>query len=292
VLSSPLRPSAPATTTARDEAPATAGKPVPEQPAPAPADGEDPQRRLAEYYAGIVTSGLPAWQHVLRHPRQALAAAADIRRLPDHDASIADTPTGRALVATMTCRGPLQIPLGRMGVAVLEVPADPAEYRTGASKQTLRRKVRLAERSGVTWRPVDDPAERAALLQLADAAEAAHADEQYRVPQPDNGDLLGIDLWLVAYSADGRPLLLSVTPTSGEWGHLRYFRTLGSGQEYSDSRYLMTQALVDTLAARGVRHVVDGVHPVDLSNGLRHFQRMVGWRLARVRAQLVPAPVG
>jgi hypothetical protein len=86
--------------------------------------------------------------------------------------------------------------------------------------------------------------------------------------------------------------MLSVTPNDGEWAQLRYFRTLGSGPEHSDSRYLMTQVLVAALSERGVRRLVDGVHPADLPNGLRHFQRMVGFRLARVRARLIDvAPV-
>jgi hypothetical protein len=48
----------------------------------------------------------------------------------------------------------------------------------------------------------------------------------------------------------------------------------------------MTQVLVATLSERGVRKLVDGIHPADLPNGLRHFQRMVGFRLARVSARV------
>jgi hypothetical protein len=182
----------------------------------------------------------------------------------------------------LTRPGPLHLPVRLTGVAVLDIPADAADYVDGASKQTLRRKVRSALRSGISCRRVDDPVERIALLEMARAAEATHADDQYRVERPDNADLPGHDLWLAAFAADGTPLLLSVTPAEGEWAHLRYFRTLGSGQEYSDSRYLMTQRLVETLSGRGVRHLIDGVHPADLPNGLRHFQRMVGFRLTRI----------
>ena len=59
----------------------------------------------------------------------------------------------------------------------------------------------------------------------------------------------------------------------------------------------MTQVLVETLSARGVRYLVEGTHPAELPNGLRHFQRMVGFRLHRVvarraapRKAMVPAP--
>jgi hypothetical protein len=244
------------------------------------------EQRLSEFYARFVDAGQPSWRYALRHPRATLRAAADTRRLPVHQAEFAPGSVGRAIHLTLTRPGPFHISVGTTGVAVLDVPADPTEYSEGSSKQTLRRKARKAVRSGVLCRPVDDPAERRALLDLADAAERAHADEQYRVERPDNDDLLDHDLWLAAFTADGTPLMLSVTPTDGEWGHLRYFRTLGSGPEHSDSRYLMTQVLVATLSERGVRKLVDGIHPADLPNGLRHFQRMVGFRLARVSARV------
>lgn len=66
-------------------------------------------------------------------------------------------------------------------------------------------------------------------------------------PQIDHGCLLGYELWLAAYSAEGRPLLLSVTPVDGEWALLYYFRTLTTGEEASNARYLMTQVLVKDL---------------------------------------------
>ena len=214
-----------------------------------------------------------------------------MRRLPRHDAVLGDTVDGRVIHLTLTRPGPARMPAGATGVAVLDVPADPAQYTDGASKQTLRRKSRSAVKGGATWRPVDDPAERRLLLDLAHAAEAAHPDAQYRVERPELDPLLEHDLWLAAFDGDGTPLMLSVTPHDGEWAHLRYFRTLGSSPLHSDTRYLMTQALVETLARLGVRHLMDGVHPVDLPNGLRHFQRMVGFRVARVHARLTTAEV-
>jgi hypothetical protein len=241
--------------------------------------------RLSEYYAALVASGQSSWSYVARHPLATATSLLAITRLPQRSALLGDSRGGQALHLALSRPGPLGTPFGSTGVSVLDVPADAAEYSLGASKQTLRRKVRAAQKAGVTCRPVTDPAERTALLELANRAEQQHADEEYRVEAPDNSDLLSHDLWLTAIAADGRPLLLSVTPTDGEWGQLRYFRTLGSGPEYSDSRYLMTQVLVEELARRGVRNLVEGTHPMELPNGLRHFQRMVGFRLTRVFAR-------
>jgi hypothetical protein len=105
----------------------------------------------------------------------------------------------------------------------------------------------------------------------------------YRNPAPDNDDLLNYRLWLVARAADGRPVLLSVTPVDGEVALLRYFRTLGTGQEQSHARYLMTEVLVERLVRLGARYLVDGSNLFLLPNGLRHFQQMVGFRIVRLR---------
>jgi hypothetical protein len=241
--------------------------------------------QLSEFYSALVASGQSSWSYVARHPLATAGSLLAITRLPKRTAALGDSRGGRTLHLTLSRPGPLRTPFGSTGVAVLDVPADAAEYSLGASKQTLRRKVRAAQKAGVTCRPVTDPAEREALLELANRCEQQHADEEYRVETPDNSDLLDHDLWLAAFAADGRPLLLSVTPTDGEWGQLRYFRTLGSGPEYSDTRYLMTQVLVEELARLGVRNLVEGTHPLELPNGLRHFQRMVGFRLTRVAAR-------
>jgi hypothetical protein len=109
-----------------------------------------------------------------------------------------------------------------------------------------------------------------------------HADPSYRVPEPDNDDLLDHDVWLVVEDRDGTPLLLAVAPHDGALATLRYFRTLGWTDAHSDARYLATSALVTELAQRGVRHLLDTATPAEQTNGLRHFQRMVGFRYVRV----------
>jgi hypothetical protein len=237
------------------------------------------EQRLSDYYSDLVASGQSARVYAIRHPFATAAGLAAILRLPRRTATLGHNYDAAMIHRTLRRPGPLGTPFGVSGVAVLDVPADPAEYSLGASKQTLRRKSRAAERAGVTWRQVTDRGERVSLLTAANIAVQHHAE---------NSDLVQHGLWLAAFAADGRPLLVSVTPTDGEWGHLRYFRTLGDGPEYSDSRYLMTRVLVETLSGLGVRQLVEGTHPSELSNGLRHFQRMVGFRLARVVSRRSP----
>lgn len=237
---------------------------------------------LSARHGAYRDSGLSAEQHLVRHPVRSAAMVVGALRLPVVRAELSRTVQGRVLHRALTRRLAPGLRFGASGVAVLGVPVDVADYSAGADKQTLRRKVRAAGKRGITHRPVTDPAERRALLQLADEAERAHRDPTYRNADPDIADLLDYDLWMVAEDRAGVPVLLAVIPIDGEWSMLRYFRTIGSGPDQSDARYLMTAELVAALSARGVRHLLDTTHPLDLSNGLRHFQRMVGFRLTRV----------
>lgn len=165
--------------------------------------------------------------------------------------------------------------------AVLRTPETPGTYLDGHARATVRRKLRAAARAGVTVRPVPG-ADRVAMLRLADRYERENERVAYRVEHPDNADLLDYDMWFAAYDGDSAPLMLSVIPTAGQWGTLRYFRTLAPGSSASDSRYLMAAVVAEALQDRGVRYLVDTARPHWLPNGLRHFQRMIGFRLVRI----------
>jgi hypothetical protein len=219
---------------------------------------------------------------LLRLPRS-WAAFRGVRRLPVIEARPSATPGGRAVRRVLAGRASYGVPGRLLGTAVLEVPADGDDFLLGRRAQTLRRKIRSAERRGLKVRRIDDEPERRAFVELASHAERTHVDPSYRVPVPRNDDLLDHDVWLTVEDPEGRPLLLAVTPRDGEFATLRYFRTLGSGDAYSDARYLATGALVAELARSGVRYLIDTATPAEQTNGLRHFQRMVGFRYARVR---------
>jgi len=244
---------------------------------------DDSEQRLAAYWDEYVEDGRRGPRHVLAHVRQSWQAWSAIRRLPVLDANPSDSPGGRAVRSVLEARASYGVPGRLLGTAVLEVPPVPDDYLEGRRAQTLRRKIRSAHKRGLAVRRVADPAERRALLGVANSAEQTHGDPAYRVTAPNNDDLLQHDVWLVVESPEGTPLLLSVTPHDGEFATLRYFRTLGSGVAHTDARYLATSALVSELAEREVRYLIDTATPPEQTNGLRHFQRMVGFRYARVR---------
>jgi hypothetical protein len=245
----------------------------------------DSERWLASFWSSYHDSKDRGAVYLVRHPVQFARVLSAIARLPVLRARPSATAAGKAVRATLTLKGPLGTPARWLGSAVLVVPQPPSSHLEGRAAQTLRRKIRSAEKLGVTCVLVDDAEERRSLLELANAAEQNHHNPRYRVATPDNQDLLRHDVWLKAVDSNGAPLLLAVIPCDGEYGTLRYFRTLGSSIAHSDSRYLATYALVQELAGRGVRYLLDTEAPGAQTNGLRHFQRMVGFRYFRVRLE-------
>jgi hypothetical protein len=251
---------------------------------------------LSEYLRAFAEREGSASGHVARHPVATARAARALLGLPTMTAETSDGVEGEAIRREFSRFRSRRWLLGL--ATVLEIPTDPATYRAGSSKQTLRRKTRIAQSNGVTWRRVDGRDERRRLLRLANLHERLNERELYRQSDPENDDLLHYRLWLVACAADGSPILLSVTPIDGAWASLRYFRTLSSDESASTARYWMTDVLVEHLSNAGVRYLIDAAVPHWLPNGLRHFQRMLGFRLVRLRfaapppseVRLSPAP--
>lgn len=246
---------------------------------------EEREAKLSRFCHDYVAGGVPGFGYFLRHPGRTLAAFLTICRMAPLTACLSDSAEGAAIRVELS-RGSVirrkAFPLR----AVVKLPPGPGQYELGASKQTLRRKTRRAQRLGVGWARVVEPEEQQKLVLLAAEWEQIHPPGYHRTPQVDLGSLTSYGLWLVAHSAEGRPLLLSVTWVDGEWALLHYFRTLTTGEEASNARYLMTQVLANDLVRLGARYLIDPASPLGLTNGLRHYQRMLGFRL--VRFHLLP----
>jgi len=248
----------------------------------------DYEARVRSYFHDYVDRSKPGYVYIARHPRKSLSALIALSRLPClYVAPSTAGVDGAHIRALLSRSAPLLSPRSMLerligfATAALQLPTEPGQYSLGASKQTLRRKVRRARQLGVRWAEVSDPQERQELLKLAEEYERNHPDATYRNPNPDISGLLRYQLWLAAYSAENRPLLLSVTPVDGELATLTYFRTIGAGEEQSNARYLMTEILVEHLVGCGVRYLVDG-GGLAIPNGSRHFQRMLGFRIVRI----------
>ena len=245
---------------------------------------EEREAAVSSYFEQYVDSGSHRWRHVLRHPVQSVRALNHLMRLPELTAELTTSPDGEAIWEGLV-RGERPIvhtPVHGL-VSVLVLPDRPEDYSLGRQRQTLRRKCRAAEKLGVRWAAVGEGPERERLADLANTRDRTHPRDEFRNLDGDNRLLMVHPLWLAAFADDGRPLLVSVTPTDGQWAILQYFRTLEDSQEASDARYLMTRVLAEELIRRRVRYLADNSSPMGIQNGLRHFQRMLGFRIFRVK---------
>ena len=249
---------------------------------------DDCEAWLSQFWQCAQRSRLKVPFFLALHPRLTARAVRNIIRLPYLEARLSDNPEGQIISTNLKRICILKMfRLAGSGTCVLSIPAAPHNYRLGSSKQTLRRKVRAAERAGVTCRIVEDEAEQAELVSKIDLAFATKPNPIYRERKSNHSHLIGSGLWTAAFAQSGEPLVVAVTPRDGAWALLRVFVSLGEAQQHSDARYLLTQAVVERLAMEGVRHLVDTRGPSELPNGLRHFQRMLGFRIARVKLRAV-----
>lgn len=251
---------------------------------PSPAVCEaDRDRAASEFLENALRARDAGGGWFLRHPLESLRGLRLLHTLPIVRARLGRDGESDAVRRGLRRGDHVRRMLIGGATAVLCLPIDADTYLLGSSKQTLRRKIRAAERMGVTWRPVFNAAERQGLIALLDDSERTNVRSAYRHENPENDDLFEADQWLAAFAPDGRPVLLSVTPIDGEWAVLRTFRALEDSDESSAARYLMSSVLAQHLIARGVRYLADTQSPASLPPGLRFFQRLLGYRLMRVR---------
>ena len=249
----------------------------------------DAEVTISKYAEDYVDSGKPLGIYMARHFGRSVEMFIAICRLPCHQIVLSARPEGATIRAMLLRHSALAQMTGLMS-GVLILPRAPGQYSLGPSKRRLRQKVHRAQRLGLSWAEVNDLQERRNLLKFANECERTHPDVTYRIANPDNQDLLEYPLWLAAFSADGSPLLLCVPIIDDELALLRYYRTLGTGPEHSTARYFMTEVLAEHLVSLRVRYLLDDINPFGLNNGLRHFQRILGFRIARIRiARRTPA---
>lgn len=241
------------------------------------------EESLSRFFADYVQSGR-SLRHLLTHPRAVYRALVGLSRLP-----VVHVRTGLGGDSTAirsALRRPLRLLVLRGVNAVLEVPPTPEEYLAGRAKHGLRQNLKAGQKLGMASRTVDARDDRLALLRYVNNYERVNPVLEFRNTAPDNDDMLSMGVWVLTQAADGTPLLLAVAAVDGPVAVLRYYRTLSDNEEASAARFFTMPFLVDRLRDVGVTHLAETARPQWLPNGLRQFQRKVGFRLVRLR--LVP----
>ena len=249
---------------------------------PTPVDTEKRVAEISSFWQAHKNSNLRIRSFALRDWRLTAQAVVNHLLLPRLEVRLSDASQAQAIERALKRRWLPFITICSIGACVLPIPANPSEYSMGSSKQTLRRKVRAAQKAGVTWRSVDDPAEQHELVALFHRVLPTKSRSRYR-NFADHSFLVGIGPWTVAYGPSGDPLVIAITPYDGEWALLQGFVSVGETQLHSDARYLLTQVIVERLSVMGVRYLADSTSPHHLSAGLWHFHRMIGFSMARVQ---------
>jgi hypothetical protein len=248
-----------------------------------PTPKTEADRALTDFWRAYADSGRGGFGYVLRNPGQAVRALRAVQELPVvYPPRPSDTPGGRVIGQVLHQKGPGGLPARWWGFAALPVPDNPADSLKSPAAKRLRYTLRTAAAQNITCRRATRH-EHADLLERANDRDRNHTIEAYRVADPRNDDLLEHDLWIVAEDDTGEPLLLAVTATDGEFAVLRYFRTLGDGEKHSLSRFAAHYRVVEDLSEQGVRWLLDPEPPAAQKNGVRLFQRTVGFRNFRFR---------
>ena len=248
-----------------------------------PAFSSDREEFVSRYFEDFAGRSESQLKYVLRHPVATAATLRAIRDLPELRIQLSAGGQGAAIRE--------QLDLARLrrnvlagATSVLGLPERAEDYSRGSSGSTyaIRKRGKVAQDLGVRIEPVDTAEQRLHLCGVADAYERVNPREASRNERADNSDMLDHRYWFVA-QVDDRPVGLAVLPADGQWAAMRYFRTLEVSDVATLARYLMMQEVVSTLVGNGVRMVVVGLGPHRMNNGVRQFQRMMGFRVVRLR---------
>jgi hypothetical protein len=158
-------------------------------------------------------------------------------------------------------------PRYRMAQGVLALPAEFADYLRGRSRQAERTNIGHARRAGQIavsmavdgWAPGLDDSRRSAIT-----------------PGP-------VERWMVL-DADGRIVADSIVSVDREVALLH-----GLVSSVENARWLLHTALVERLCGACLVLITNGDDAYRLPPGNQHFQRLLGYRISRLRVSRAPA---
>lgn len=197
--------------------------------------------------------------------------------LPTLEVRLTDAGPGGQLRTALAGRT-LGVPRNRLCAAVFDVPTTVADRPSGKRNQALRTALTAATKAGVRVRRVTDPAERRRIALTAARQVPRLASWSRTAPQ--QRDLA----WWVAEDAAGALMGVATVVVDAEWASLVTLVGIpGAGNE-SHARYVLHHAVVQSLSRAGVGQLTVLDHsPLLLDAGPQHLQRVLGYRVARLR---------
>ena len=213
----------------------------------------------------------------LTDPAGPRALAAVARRLPVVDAAFSGSPAGHELRAWFGAGRAL--PLDRVPIALLPLPATEAEYLRGRARQALRTNVTRALEAGGR---VSAPGSAAELFDcIVELAARRRQPVGEMVPRRPRDGL--VRHFAVAWDGAGEPVALTETIIDGPWAGLAVLVSDGGHPQASPARYLLHLHTVGHLLAQDVRQMVVGGSMLLTAPGVRYFQQRTGFVPVRLR---------
>jgi hypothetical protein len=231
--------------------------------------GSEPFQRACEVAAAcraIESGGARAWWGRMRGGAPALASYR--RSLPVVDVPLTGSPAGRMIGEHFAIREHRRHRY-RDAQAVLSLPADSATYMRGRHRQAVRTNVGHARKAGLTiirttiddWKPGEDDSRDGRIT-----------------PGP-------VEWWMVAGpGGEGPPRAEAILSVDD---HVALLHGLTSSATHA--RWLLHTAMVERLCGTCDLLLVNSEPAYLLPPGAQHFQRLLGYDVARLRLRRAPS---
>jgi hypothetical protein len=189
------------------------------------------------------------------------------RSLPTVDVELTASPAGQMIGQHFTIRSDGRLRY-RDAQGVLRLPADFSEYLRGRHRQAVRTNVGHARRAGlrVESRQIDDWA-------------PGDGDSRFGHIQP------GPVEWWLAFDSDGSLVGEAILSVDEDASLLHGLTTT-----VTFARWMLHAAIVERLCGHCRVLLVNSDEAYTLSAGNQHFQRLLGYDIARVRISPAPGP--
>ena len=195
-----------------------------------------------------------------------------VTELPVVEAPFSASPSGDELRSWF--KPHRRLPVDRVPVAMLRLPAEPAEYFRGRPRQALRTNINRAVQAGLSCAVVPPgpevrrSVEHVARLRSQDPASVLRSDARPGVQQQ----------FVVVHDAAGDPVGISECVLDGEWAGLGALVIALGHADNQVMRYLLQGEMVKALIGEGVRALTVGGSMLLTSSGTRYFQRRTGYQ--------------
>jgi hypothetical protein len=181
-------------------------------------------------------------------------------RLPRVKVPLTPSPAGQVIAEHLSIREGVRRKY-RSAQGVLPLPDDFAEYLRGRHRQAVRTNVGHARRAGMT----------VASMAIDDWAPG---EDDLRRPHITPGS---IERWIVL-DKDGVIVADSILSVDGDVALLH-----GLVASTTHARWLLHTAIVERLCGECGTLLINGEEAYSLGAGARHFQRLLGYEIARLR---------